>query len=104
MRKLQRLFKMRMSHRQREQVKVEHAQCQVRTDHPLAMVDLFCDDQARLCTLQRVRIGASWTQAEPPYEQYIGFGRALANLTSELECSLALLQHLSQTHRNRNLR
>ncbi len=49
----------RMSHRQREQVKVKHAQCQVRADHPLVMVDLFCDGQAGLCVFQRVRIRAS---------------------------------------------
>ena len=67
--------------------------------HPLLMLDLLGESKARLHCLQSPCVLSAWPQILPHAQEGVGFGRALTNLTGDLEGSFAKTESVSETAR-----
>ena len=67
--------------------------------HPLLVLDLLGESQARLHHLQRSCVFPSRSQVLPQGEKGVDFGRTLTNLTSDLEGLFPKAQSVAVTDR-----
>src|SRR5713226_9062165 len=87
-----------------EQVEIKCPQYPIPKGYPLAMLDLLGESQTRLRHLQCPCVLTMWTQVVSQAKECIGFGRALANLTGNLEGLLTKVERCGETDRGRDHR
>src|SRR5258708_6328877 len=68
------------------------------------MLDLLGESQTRLCHLQSLCVLTVWTKVVSQAKERVGFGRALATLTGDLEGLLTKVERFGETDRGRDHR